>query len=117
MKNRAPFALLVILIWVAGCQSRTQLDAWQPTSVPKGLAWHNAAYQQTAFDIDADGRIDRLRFWGGSGVADELIDTDLDGWFDSHLIIVYGKDREKKEIHTQASAVPVTNAAGAFERP
>ncbi|CAM2768366.1 hypothetical protein [Rariglobus hedericola] len=119
MKNRVSVALsiAVILFCVTGCNSHTWVDVWQPISVPKGLAWHNAAYQQTAFDIDSDGRIDRLRFWIGSGLAEELMDTDLDGWFDSHVVSAYGKDREQKQIHTQAPAVPVANAAGAFERP
>jgi hypothetical protein len=111
-----PLSFSVILFCITGCHS-PRLDAWHPISVPKGLAWHNEACQQTAFDIDADGRIDRLRFWGGSGLAEELLDDDLNGWFDSYLVIVYGKDRERKQIHTQAPATPATNAAGAFERP
>lgn len=109
--------LAVVLLGLIGCHSRTWVDAWRPTPILKGLAWHNEACQQTAYDIDSDGRIDRLRFWFGSGLAEELIDGDFDGWFDSHVVIVYGKDRERKQIHTQAPAVPVTNTPGAFKRP
>jgi hypothetical protein len=107
----------VVFLCLAGCQGHAWRDAWHPIQVSKGLAWHNEAFQQTAFDTDANGRIDRLRFWIGSGMAEELIDDDLDGWFDSHLVIVYGKDGERKKIHKEAPVVPVTNAAGAFDRP
>lgn len=119
MKSRAPLtlSLAALLFWVTGCRSHTWIDSWQTVSAQKGLAWHNAAHQQTAFDIDADGRIDRLRFWTGSGLAEELIDEDLDGWFDGHVVIVYGNNREREPIHIQAPAVPAANAAGAFERP
>ncbi|MDX2109088.1 MAG: hypothetical protein SFY80_02490 [Verrucomicrobiota bacterium] len=85
--------------------------------MPTGFAWHNPSSQQTAFDVDADGRIDRLRFWIGSGSAEELIDDDLDGWFDRHVSIVYGKERDRKKIHSEALEVPVTGGSGAFPRP
>jgi len=119
MKTRASITLCLsaILCCLIGCHSHIWRDAWQPIPVPKGLAWHNEAFQETAYDTDSDGRIDRLRFWMGSGTAEELIDEDLDGWFDIHIVIVYGKDRERTKVHAQAPAVPVTNAAGAFERP
>jgi hypothetical protein len=108
-------SLSVVCFCLAGCH--TWPDAWQPIQVPQGVAWHNAAFQQTAFDSDANGRIDRLRFWIGSGLAEELIDDDLDGWFDRQLVTVYGKDREQKKIHQEAPAVPATYAAGGFDRP
>ncbi len=106
-----------ILLGLTGCHGRTLVDAWEPLPAPAGLAWHNEACQQTAFDRDSDGRVDRLRFWIGSGLAEELIDNDLDGWFDTHLFIVYGKDGDRKPIHQAVPAVPVTHAPGSFERP
>lgn len=119
MKTTGIYSLCLSMISLSliGCHGHRWRDAWQPKPVPKGLAWHNEAYQQTAYDINSDGRIDRLRFWIGSGLAEEFIDDDLDGWFDTHLVIVYGEDRERKQLHTQAPVAPVTNAAGAFERP
>lgn len=85
--------------------------------VPSGSAWRNEAFQQTVFDADSNGRIDRLRFWMGSGVAEELIDDDRDGWFDTHLVTVYGKETGRKKIHKEAPVVPVVNSTGAFDRP
>ena len=102
---------------LVGCQSHSWPDRWQPIQVSKGVAWHNPAFQQTAYDVDADGRVDRLRFWIGSGLAEELIDDDLDGWFDTHHFSAYGKERELKRIHESAPAVPVTNSLGAFDNP
>ncbi|MGC4071595.1 MAG: hypothetical protein QM760_03625 [Nibricoccus sp.] len=111
------FCLSLVLGCLTGCQSYTTHDAWRPIQIPKGLAWHNEACAQTAFDTNADGRVDRLRFWIGSGLAEEFIDDDLDGWFDRQVASVYGKDGDPKQIHREAPAAPVTNAAGSFERP
>ncbi len=109
--------ILPALLSLAGCQSHSWPDAWQTLKVTKGVAWHNPAHQQTAFDYDANGRVDRLRFWIGSGLAEELIDEDLDGLFDIHLSIVYEKERERKRIHLPTPSVPETDGSGAFSLP
>ncbi len=115
MKHAA--LILPALFCLVGCQSHSWPDAWQTLKVTKGVAWHNPAHQQTAFDYDANGRVDRLRFWIGSGLAEELIDEDLDGWFDIHLSIIYEKEPERKRIHLPTPSVPVTDGSGAFSRP
>jgi hypothetical protein len=111
------FLSLAALLSLVGCQSHSWPDVWRSITTPKGVAWHNPAHQQTAFDVDSNGRVDRLRFWIGSGLAEELIDEDLDGWFDIHLSIVYGNERERKKVHAPTPSVPVTDGSGAFPRP
>jgi hypothetical protein len=100
---------------LSGC--RTYPDSWQTVSVQTGKAWHNAACQQTAFDTNGDGRIDRLRQWIGSGTARELHDTDRDGWFDDLVFLTYEREVERRPERLKALAVPVTGNSGAFELP
>ena len=108
-------ALLAFATVLTGCH--TYRDSWQPVPSPTGKAWHNESCQQTAFDRNKDGRIDRLRFWIGSGAAMELHDNDLDGWFDDLVFLANDRERERSPRRVQAPAVPVTGASGAFQRP
>jgi hypothetical protein len=110
------YAILTVLTaFLVGC--RTYTDSWQPAPIPTGNAWHNEHFQQTAFDTNSDGRIDRLRFWSGSGSARELQDRNQDGWFDDTVFLAY--ERESKRIHMRARAplVPATGSTGAFPFP
>lgn len=109
--------ILAVSVSLIGCHSRAWVDSWRPVPVKEGMAWHNEAYQQTVFDVNSDGRIDRLRFWVGSGLAEEFMDDDLDGWIDSYVSIVYGESGERTHVLAEAPNVPVTNSTGAFKRP
>jgi hypothetical protein len=40
-------------------------------------------------------RTDRLRDWIGSGLAEELYDNDLDGWFDDLISLGYEHETER----------------------
>lgn len=108
-------ALLAFAVVLGGCH--TYRDSWQPVPVPTGKAWHNENCQQTAFDRNGDGRIDRLRFWMGSGTARELHDNDLDGWFDDLVFLVYEQEQGRSHVRVQAPVVPITGSSGAFELP
>ena len=108
-------ALVASAAVLDGCH--TYRDSWQPVAVPSGKAWHNESCQQTAFDSNGDGRIDRLRFWIGSGTARELHDNDLDGWFDDLVFLSYERERERSHRRVQAPVVPITGGSGAFEGP
>jgi hypothetical protein len=108
-------AFLAVAALFGGC--RTYPDSWQPLSVQTGKAWHNAACQQTAFDINGDGRIDRLRQWIGSGTARELHDDDRDGSFDYLVYLSYEREGERRPKRLEAPAVPVVGSSGAFNVP
>jgi hypothetical protein len=99
----------------AGCH--TWRDSWQPIQVSTGKAWFNKRYQQTAFDTNGDGRLDRIRDWVGSGVAKELHDNDLDGWFDDLVILGNERESERRPLHVKAPEAPVSGSSGAFEMP
>lgn len=114
--NPTALWLSAALFSLSGCAGRGWVDAWKPIPAPQGKAWHNAACQQTVFDTNGDGRVDRLRFWIGSGLAEEFIDEDRDGWFDTHLKLAYEKG-ERRRIRSKAPAVPITDAAGSYARP
>ena len=110
------YAMLGLLITLlSGC--RTYTDSWQPAVVPTGKAWHNERFQQTAIDANSDGRIDRLRFWIGSGAARELHDRDQDGWFDDSVWLAYERERERTPLRTRAPLIPTTGGTGAFPFP
>ena len=109
--------LLTASVSLIGCRSRAWVDSWQPIPTREGMAWHNEAYQQTVFDVNSDGRVDRLRFWVGSGLAEEFIDDDLDGWIDSYVAIAYGESGKRTKVRAEAPNAPVTNSTGAFKRP
>ena len=113
------FIMLSILIafvaTLVGC--RTMRDSWQPVSVPAGNAWFNEGWQQTAFDLNGDGRIDRLRQWIGSGTARELHDNDFDGWFDDLIDLSYEREEKRSHQRLEAPAVPITGSSGAFQIP
>ncbi len=81
------------------------------------MAWHNARWQETAFDRNDDGRVDRLRFWIGSGAARELHDNDFDGWFDDLVFLSYEREGKRRPMHIEAPAVPSTGGSGAFQTP
>ena len=100
---------------LGGCH--TWRDSWEPMPVSTGKAWFNERFQQTAFDTNGDGRIDRLREWIGSGTARELHDNDLDGWFDDLVFLAYEREGERRHLHLEAPVVPMTGSSGAFEVP
>src|SRR4051812_46744485 len=107
--------LITFAVAFAGC--RTWQDSWQPMPVSTGKAWFNERFQQTAFDTNGDGRIDRLRQWIGSGTAQEWHDNDLDGWFDDLIFLGDERESERRHLHLEAPVVPVTGSSGAFELP
>src|SRR5262245_41720728 len=107
--------LIAFAVMLSGCH--TWRDSWQPSSVPTGKAWHNERWQQTAFDMNGDGRIDRLRQWMGSGAARELHDNDFDGWFDDLVFLSYEQERTRSHQRIEAPAVPITGSSGAFQVP
>jgi len=107
--------LVAFAVVLGGC--RTYQDSWQPVRVPTGKAWHNENYQQTAFDSNGDGRIDRLRFWTGSGTARELHDNNLDGWFDDLVFLSYEREQKRSPQRVQAPVAPITGGSGAFPLP
>jgi len=111
----ARVTLIAFAAVLAGCQ--TWQDSWQPMPVSNGKAWFNQRFQQTAFDTNEDGKIDRLREWIGSGFAEELHDNDLDGWFDDRIVLVNGRESERRHLHLEASVVPITGSSGRFELP
>jgi len=108
-------SLVAIAVVFVGC--RTWQDSWQPVPTTTGKAWHNDKFQQTAFDTNGDGRIDRLRFWRGSGFAQELHDNDFDGWFDELVSLTYEEERSRKPERILAPDVPVTGSKGPYDRP
>jgi len=106
--------ILAILAGLLSCDQAWE-DSWKPTPIPNGMAWHNEACQQTAFDTNKDGRVDRLRFWRGSGTAREQNDRNLDGWFDELVELVYEKERDRHSIHVRAPENPKTGSPGSFD--
>ena len=110
--------ILVLLIAViSGCGSHTYSPSWQQFAIPKGSAWHNEGNQQTAYDTNSDGRIDRLRYWRGSGIARELHDQNNDGWFDTRIVIVYGSERTRNIVKVRAPLVPKAGTNTSFVIP
>jgi hypothetical protein len=109
--------LLCLVSLHCGCRTRTWTDSWQPEPVPEGSAWHNSKFQQTAIDVNSDGRVDRLRFWRGSGTASELHDTNRDGWFDELVHLSYERERERLPYRSRVPSVPVTGSTGSFPYP
>ena len=107
--------LIAFIAVFSGC--RTWRDSWQPVPVSTGKAWHNESCQQTVFDTNGDGRVDRLRQWIGSGTARELHDNDLDGWFDDLVFLGYERESERRHLHVEAPVVPATGSSGSFEIP
>jgi hypothetical protein len=61
--------------------------------------------------------VDLLRFWIGSGAAQEQQDHDFDGWFDDLVEFAYQKERERKPLRLRVPKVPVTGDSGAFPLP
>lgn len=106
-----PLAIAAIL---SSCGSHEYAPTWQPFAIQKGKAWHNEGWQQTAYDSDSDGRIDRLRYWRGSGIARELHDQDHDGWFEIRLVIVQRNERIRSKIRIKAPLVPKTGTNQEF---
>jgi hypothetical protein len=107
--------LIMFAAAFAGC--RTWQDSWQPMTVPAGKAWFNERFQQTAFDTNGDGRIDRLRDWMGSGIAKEWHDNDFDGWFDDLIFLGYERESKREHLHLEAPVVPTTGSSGFIELP
>jgi hypothetical protein len=108
-------ALIAFAAMLGGCH--TWQDSWQPVSAPKGQAWFNEKWQQTAFDNNGDGRVDRLRQWMGSGAARELHDTNFDGWFDNLVYLSYEREGPTTQQRIEAPAVPITGSSGTFDVP
>jgi len=109
-----PFLAMLL---ASGCSTKTTDDRWRVEPVAVGKAWHHPMVQQTAFDADQDGRVDRLRHYIGSGLAMEQWDTDKDGMFDVLVTISYDKERGRTPQKAPAPVVPKAGNAGAFPKP
>jgi hypothetical protein len=114
---RRLYILVLLLPLVSSCGSHTYSPSWQSFAITKGIAWHNEGNQQTAYDTNSDGRIDRLRYWRGSGIARELHDQNNDGWFDTRIVIVYGTERIRNVVKVRAPHVPKAGTNTSFDIP
>ena len=110
-------ATSLVIATLAGCGSHTYYPYWKQFPVKKGVACHNEGSQQTAFDNNSDGRIDRLRYWRGSGIARELLDRNNDGWFDTLVVIVYDNERSRTDIRIRAPHFPKEGTNMSFDIP
>lgn len=101
--------LLIVLtpiLFLASCASDPYSPYWKSFAFQQGVALHHEGFQQTAYDTNSDGRMDRLRYWRGSGIARELHDNNKDGWFDTRVIIVYGEERSRNHLRIRAPFMP-----------